>query len=132
MVGSEDIGQIVADKYKPILRFMIVVFGVMAYFGYWIIRGYNVYADVLKENADLQKAVQKLEAQDTVTRKQIGRIILNNSRSLKVMFERHDINGDMAQDGMSSKRKAHYRERIKYQRREEVEVLLEAGRVAQN
>ena len=131
MVGPEDIGQIVASKYKPIFRFMVVVFGVIIYIAYWSIRGYNVYIDQNKHISDLKQEVKKLQAQDVVTRKHLARIMQHNSEALRVMFERHDIIGDMAQDNMPQRRKTHYRDRVKEQRRKEVEVLLQAGQLAQ-
>lgn len=132
MVSPEDFGKIVADKYRPIFYFMVVIFGAVVYGGQWIIRGYNLYADQVTVTADLQKQVTLLKAQDVVTRKQLARMILHNGDSLKTMFARHDINGDMAEECLSTKRRKYYRRRLKQQLKDEMSILLNSNKVAQD
>ena len=131
MVSPEDFSKIVADKYRPIFYFMVVIFGAVIYGGHWIIRGYNIYADQLQVNIELKKEIAKLKAHDVVTTKQIGRMIQAESDSLKAMFARHDLNGDMAEEGLSDRRKKHYQKRLKQQLKDEMQVLRNAEKVAQ-
>lgn len=132
MVGPEDFSKIVADKYRPIFYFMVVVFGAIVYGSHWIIRGYNLYADQVTVTTNLQKQVKLLKAQDVVTRKQLARMILHSGDSLKTMFARHDINGDMAEECLSERRRKHYHKRLKQQLKDEINILLDSNKVAQD
>jgi len=132
MVDVGDFEQIVSDKYKPIVRFMFVLIALVVFIAFWIVRGYNVYLAQNDQIDELRREVEMNKAAIERARKQRGKMIQNEILSLKAARELHDLNGDMAQDKFTSRRKDHYRSRRKGHRSAEQDAILSAALVTQD